>query len=356
MRITQESTSEPPPNGPRRAGPTRLRPRIARFSAPIIAASLLSLGLGASTGWLGTLPAAGAAVTVHDSPGVGSDFTKLTADIANSPTELLGGPARKELLLAQAVLAHRRIDAQPGNPCTILPALARLRGGLVTGTVPGGDNATPGTPVVSPLLAVQLEADVLDIQTLLLSSGDAVSCGGTSVPSTPAGFPLNKVISSDNTRVTFHVSFPVRRFSEKVGDGVPYTQVLSPGMGDVSSMFSPGKGEADQPEGTAVGLPQLPVMGEEIALPQGGSAVVQVLHTSSYLLPAVEVWPLQPGTQAASTTSTSRGAPLPPPAPPFMINQTGYRSSQEYPSALAVATPTESEHRLVVAWRHVRVP
>ena len=169
--------------------------------------------------------------------------------------------------------------------------------GLVTGTVPGGDNATPGTPVVSPLLAVQLEADVLDIQTLLLSSGDAVSCGGTSVPSTPAGFPLNKVISSDNTRVTFHVSFPVPRFSEKVGDGVPYTQVLSPGMGDVSSMFSPGKGEADQPEGTVVGLPQLPVMGEEIALPQGGSAVVQVLHTSSYLLPAVEVWPLQPGTR-----------------------------------------------------------
>ena len=35
---------------------TRLRPRIARFSASIIAASLLSLGFGASTGWLGTRP------------------------------------------------------------------------------------------------------------------------------------------------------------------------------------------------------------------------------------------------------------------------------------------------------------
>ena len=79
-------------------------------------------------------------------------------------------------------------------------------------------------------------------------------------------------------------------------------------MGDVSSMFSPRKGEADQPAGTVVGLPQLPVTGEEIALPQGGSAAVQVLHTSSYLLPAVQVWPLQPGTEAASTTKHGRSA------------------------------------------------
>ena len=211
----------------------------------------------------------------------------------------------------------------------------------------GRDNATVGTLVVSPLLAVQLEADILDIQSLLLSSGDAVSCGGASVPSSPAGFPLTKVISSDNTQVTFHVSFPAPRFSEKVGDGIPYTQVLSPGMGNVSSMFSLPKGETGQPAATVVGLPQLPVTGEEIALPQGGSAVVQVLHTSSYLLPAVQLWPLQPGTQAASTSST--GAPLPPPAPPFTINQSGYRSSEEYPSALAVATPPESEHGLAVA-------
>ena len=202
-----ESTSEPPPNGQRRAGHA-LRPRLARFSAPLIAASLLSLGLGASTGWLGTLPAAGAAVTTHDPAEVDSDFAKLMADIAAGPAKLLGGPARKELLFDQAVLAHRRIDTQPGNPCAILPTLARMRAGLVTGTVPGEDNPTVGTPVVSPLLAVQLEADMLDIQTLLLSSGDAVSCGGTSVPSTPAGFPLTKVISSDNTQVTFHVSFP----------------------------------------------------------------------------------------------------------------------------------------------------
>ena len=104
------------------------------------------------------------------------------------------------------------------------------------------------------------------------------------------------------------------------------------------------KGETDQAAATAVGLPQLPVTGEEIALPQGGSAAVQVLHTSSYLLPAVQLWPLQPGTEAASTSST--GAPLPPPAPPFTINQSGYHSSEEYPSALAVATPARVRARL----------
>ena len=216
---------------------------------------------------------------------------------------------------------------------------------LVTGA--GRDNATVGTLVVSPLLAVELEADILDIQGLLLSSGHAVACGGASVSSSPAALPLTKVISSDNTQVTFHVSFPAARFSEKVGDGIPYTQVLSPAMGNLSSMFSARKGEAEQARGTAVGLPQLPVTGEEIALPEGGSAVVQVLHTSGYLLPAVQLWPLQPGTEAASTESL--GAPLPPPAPPFTINQIGYRSSEEYPPALAVATPPESEHGLAVA-------
>ena len=273
-----------------------------------------------------------------------SDFAELTADIASSPAKLLGGPTRKELLFDQAVLAHRRIDVQPGNPCAILPTLARMRASLV---IAGGDNATVGTFGVSPLLATQLEADILDIQSVLLSSGDAVSCGGASVASSPAGLPLTKVISSDNTQVTFHVSFPAPRFSEKVGDGVPYTQVISPGMGNVSSMSSLPKAETEQAAGTVVGLPQLPVSGEEIALPQSGSAVVQVLHTSSYVLPAVHLWPLQPGTQAASTSST--GAPLPPPAPPFTISQSGYRSSEEYPSALAVATPPESEHGLAVA-------
>ena len=345
MTFTQRNTSGRPPNRPMRAGATPTRPRRARFLASIIATSLLSLGLGTGTGWLGAVPPAGAAVEIHNPVAVDSDFAQLVADIANGPVKLLGGPARKELLFDQAVLAHRRIDTQPGNPCAILPTLARMRASLIAGT--GRDNATVGTLVVSPLLAVQLEADILDIQSLLLSFGNAASCGGASVPSSPAALPLTKVVSSDNTQVTFHVSFPAPRFSEKVGDGISYTQVLSPGMGNVSSMFSLPKGATGQAAATAVGLPQLPVTGEEIALPQGGSAAVQALHTSSYLLPAVQLWPLQPGTEAASTSST--GAPLPPPAPPFTINQSGYHSSEEYPSALAVASPAESEHGLAMA-------
>ncbi len=345
MTFNPKRASGPLPNVPGQGGATAKRPRINRFSASIIATSLLSLGLGAGPGWLGTVATAGAAVIAHNPAQVDIDFAKLMADIASSPSKSFGGPARKELLFDQAVLAHRRIDVQPNSPCAILPTLARMRASLLTGT--GRDNPTVGTLAVSPLLAVQLEADMLDIQGLLLSSGHAVACGGASAPASPAAFPLTKVVSSDNTQVTFHVSFPATQFSEKVGDGIPYTQVLSPAMGDVSSMFSPRKGEAQQAGSTAVGLPQLPVTGEEIALPQGGSAVVQVLHTSSYLLPAVQLWPLQPGTEATATAST--GAPLPPPAPPFTINQSGYRSSQEYPSALAVATPPESEHGLAVA-------
>jgi hypothetical protein len=186
-------------------------PRGSRFSASVIAASLVSLGLGAGAGWLGAVPAASAAVETHNPAAVDSDFAQLVAGIASGPVKLLGGAARKELLFDQAVLAHRRIDAQPGDPCAILPTLARMRASLIAGT--GRDGATVGTLVVSPIVAVQLESDILDIQGLLLSSGNAVACGGASAPSSPAAFPLTKVISSDNTEVTFHVSFPATRFS-----------------------------------------------------------------------------------------------------------------------------------------------
>ena len=138
----------------------------SRFSALIIATSLLSLGLGAGAGWLGAVPAAGAAVQTHNPAAVDSDFAQLVAGIASGPARLLGGPARKELLFDQAVLAHRRIDTQPGDPCAILPTLARMRVSLIAGT--GRDRATVGTLVVSPLLGVQLESDILDIQGLLL--------------------------------------------------------------------------------------------------------------------------------------------------------------------------------------------
>ena len=66
----------------------------------------------------------------HNPAQVDIDFAKLMADIANGPAKLLGGPARKELLFDQAVLAHRRIDIQPNNACAILPMLARMRAEL----------------------------------------------------------------------------------------------------------------------------------------------------------------------------------------------------------------------------------
>jgi hypothetical protein len=342
MTFRQRSRWERTPKNLERRGSARRRPYIMRLSASVAAASLVSLGLGGGTGWLATAPAAAAVVSTHATAGVDSDFAKLLSDMAGTPARLIGGPVRKASIFAQVVLADRHINAQPTDPCAIEPSLARVRQDLAS-----ADKPVVSTVVVAPLQVTQLEADILDIQSLLLSSGDAASCGGASTPSSPAGFPLPKVVSSDNTQVTFDISFPSPQFSEEVGDGVPYVQILSPGMGDVSSVFSPNGGTSDRAGGTAVGLPELPVAGEEIAVPQGGTATVQVLRTSSYLLPAVQAWPLQPGTEAA--TISKSGAPLPPPAPPFTINEAAYRSSEAYPSSLAVAAPTESEHGLAVA-------
>ncbi len=69
--------------------------RRSRFSASIIATSLLSLGLGAGAGWPGAVPAAGAAVETHNPAAVDSDFAQLVAGIASGPVKLLGGPSPK---------------------------------------------------------------------------------------------------------------------------------------------------------------------------------------------------------------------------------------------------------------------
>jgi hypothetical protein len=298
----------------------------------LVIGSLLGLVSGAGASWAGPAPVRGAAVTASAGTAVESDFARLVADIVAAPADELGGSSGKELLLSRAEKAYRSAGSSAKDPCAILPSLAALRLGLVSSAASGR---------VQPTLAGRLEADVLDIQSLLLSSGEAGSCGGASA-SSPAAFPLTKVLSSSNTQVTFHISFPVPEFSEKLGDGVPYTQVLSPGMGDVSSLFSPRSVAGNQPGGSAVGMPQLPTTGEEVALPRGGSGAVRVLGTSGYQLAAVQAWPLQPGAEAASVSS--RGAPLPPPPPPFTINRSGYKSSAAYPSALAVAGAPGSEH------------
>ena len=256
-----------------------------RSSAAILAISLLGLGSGVTSGWLAPGPVSAAAV-VTNSAALEGDFATLLLDVSDAPASLLGGPVAKQALLAQANLAHRRIDKSPADPCAIVPALTGVRQRLNAGALAPRANATVSVPAVSPLLAGKLDADVLDIQSLLLSSVYARACGGATAAPSPAAFPVTKVISSDNTQVTFHVAFPVPLFSEKLGDGVVYTQILSPGMGNVSSLFPASGVPGARSAVTAVGLPQLPVTGEEVAVPQGGTATIRVLHTASYLLPA----------------------------------------------------------------------
>jgi peptidase C25-like protein len=272
--------------------------------------------------------------------GLESDFLRLQTTIESAPADDLRAPGYRTYLLTKTRLAFG--DAKAGRMCMAEAQLAQMRQNLSVRSTAGAPS--PDGAQVAPVLAAQLEAEILDIEALLLSSGGAGGCGGPAQPASPAPTPLIKVSSSDNMQITFHVTFPTPTFAGRLGNGVPYLEMFGPNMGDVSSLFLPSSGSIRQPGGGAVGRPELPATGTVLAIPQGGGASVHLVATSNYRLPGVELWPFQPEAPAPAVNT----ALLPPPPAPFTIDATAYGSTQPYPSRLAIAAPVGSLHGLEV--------
>ncbi|MHB8742962.1 MAG: C25 family cysteine peptidase [Sulfuricaulis sp.] len=272
-------------------------------------------------------------------PTLATFFTQLFGAISTAPASQIRAPGYRKYLLSKTEQAQD--DADKGDICHAKLTLAQVRRNLLDTAAAGAAGAEG--PKVADMLASTLEADILNIESLLLSQSGSASCGGVSTPASMVGSPVVTVISTDNTQVTFHISFPPPTFAPRSGNGIPFLEMFMPGMGDISSVFPGG----DLAGGTEVGLPELPGLSELLAVPQGRILSLQVLGTSSYQLPAVQLWPFQPPTAAAVSAASSPSLGLPP-APPFTINSAFYASSSSYPQNLVAGGPANLMHGLPV--------
>lgn len=279
------------------------------------------------------IPAAASNTTLN------ADFSQLLGAIGAAPVSQIRAPGYRTYLRQRVEQAQDKADQ--GDDCRAEATLARLRS-ILLGTASAGEVGERG-PKVAAVLASTLEADILDIESLLLSQSGSAACGGASSPASTVGAAVVTVSSADNTQVTFHISFPPPTFVSRPGNGAPYLEIFMPGMGDISSIFPAG----ELAGGTQVGLPELPGISELFAVPQGGALSVQVLDTSRYQLPAVQIWPVQPPTAAATTVGLAPSLGLPP-TPPFTINSGFYATSTSYPQNPVVSGSVSLMHGLPI--------
>jgi hypothetical protein len=232
--------------------------------------------LGVFAAMLLAMNTAAAANTTFDAV-----FTQLLNAISMAPDAQIRAPGYRTYLQNKANQAQA--DADQGMICRAEKSLAQERRSLLN-TSSAGAAGQKGPKVVSAL-ASTLEADILNVESLLLSQSGAASCGGASASPSNVGAPVVSVTSADNTQVTFHISFPPPRFTSHSGGGKTFMQMFMPGMGNISSLFPAG----DLANGTQRGLPELPGISEMFAVPKGELPAVQVLDVSSFKLPAVQI-------------------------------------------------------------------
>ena len=301
-------------------------------------------------------------------------FAQLLGAIRSAPESQIRAPGYRRYLLLKTEQA--KVDADKAKFCASEATLAQERRNLLGTDAAGADHERSddfnapqrddrgflrddrdaqhslgrfdrddkrARAKVAPELASVLEADILDVESLLLSQPESARCGGASAPASTVGAPVVTVSSADNTQVTFHISFPPPTFAPRSGNGTSYLEMFMPGMGNISSVFPAG----DLAGGTQVGLPELPGIAELFAVPQSGTLSLEVLGFSSYRLPAVRVWPVQPPTAAATAVGSPPSLGLSP-APPFTINSSFYATSASYPLAPVVAGSVNPMHGLPI--------
>jgi hypothetical protein len=312
--------------------------RLPAAGVALAAAALLALPAGAAESAMAAThhprPASPAAV-VPQSSSVNAAFGQLITALRTAPAGSIKPGAYRSFLITRAEAAQRRAD--DGKDCVAIAALAGLHFDLIRVV-----HIVEGPIRLKPGVAVELSADVLNVQALLESLPGAAACGGVRSGS-PAVQPVAALTSAGTTQVRFRVLFPAPRFTVETGRGQRYLEMWSPGMGYLSPVFD-GK-QADQnrttPGGSAVGRPDLPGVSEMLAVPQGSSVSVRVVGSTGYQLPGVQLWPVQ-----ESAPASVGNGPLPRSPFPFVINKAAYASAASFPQKAAIAQVPGSMHGL----------
>jgi hypothetical protein len=324
------------------------RRRLAMRRAAALAAGLAlltgSAAAAASPALAGAAQRSGharATAPAAETPAVSAAFRLLIAQLHDAPAKAIQPVAYRSYLIRQVQIAQR--DDAGGRDCVASGILAGVRHDLTD-----YNHIVAGPIRVPPGWAVELSADILDVQALVQAQPGAVRCGGVA-SGAPSVQPAAVVSGATTTQVRFRVLFPAPRFTAQTGGGKRYLEMRSPGMGDISALFD-GKQTHRQlmtPGGGAVGRPAVPGTSETLAVPLGSKVSVKVVGETGYLVPAVRLWPFQESAPAsASGSDATNGGPLPRGAFPFVVNKAAYRSPAAFPASPAVPAVPGSVHGL----------
>jgi Peptidase family C25/Propeptide_C25 len=289
-----------------------------------------------------------------------SALTKLVSDVQSAQPGSIQPRQYQAFLLWKAEKAESALAG--GQPCVAESILSRLRLDLNSfgkvysdyrpdwkhdrhpddGHCGANDDSFDWSgygryPDVDSQLAGTISADILNAEAAILASPGTADCGGAA---TAAGVSTKTttVTSADNTQVTLHLAFPAATFLNRQAGGRQYLQMFMDGMGKRGS--------------DAVGSPAIPMTGEIVAVPEGATINVTVLGTSSYQLPAVQVWPVQPEPAASAVQGDQRQVNwslLPPGPAPFTIDTQAYNSVTPLPGQLINAGPVGSMRGLPIS-------
>ena len=235
----------------------------------------------------GLVPNAGAFNPQPEPP----DFRALVTDISALPA------VQGQQQLVARLLAVREA-ALRAHPCVAIFVIGVVRHLIAPVIARGGANAQA---------LARIDADLVTILIGLLQDPNAVGCGGTGTPAATGPEPQLAVTSSDPTGITLHVSFPQATFTPRVGDGQVYLDMAMEGLGSSG----------------VVGKPNVPALTRFFALPVGGTASVDLLGSSSYVVRGIRLWPQQD--EAADPTAVEFGNPS------FTIDRQAYASNLAYP-------------------------
>src|SRR5690349_2872155 len=238
-------------------------PRRSLHPAGVVAVALaLALVVALSAG-----TASGAAPKLRQ-PSAGVALAHLVRQTANLPSS--AATKKQRARLREAARMARRSARK--RPCRSVRELATYRRVLSGIKVKKGRRNARAAAKLGALGPTSLAAS-----RALLGSPRTRGCGGGVKPN-KLDAVKTKVLKSDANGMKVRVDLPALRFVDTEGGGRVWTELMLPNTDTPSAPGSPG----------------IPVVAQQLAVPDGAKLNVHVADTSSYTIGGVNVAPAQP--------------------------------------------------------------
>ena len=270
--------------------------RLSRMRLTIAAMLLAAVTLGWSTS---------AHAAIKKTPTPARALGSLVAQTNALPASAVASASQRSRLLN---LARRARGAASTNPCTSVQLMTDYRKALkstrLRSTVRGKLRASMQRRLAT------LGASSMTASRSLLRSNKTRRCGGGVAPSDLAATKVT-LLQSDENGLKVRVNLPQLQFVPETANGKQFTKLVAP------NTDAPGP----------VGSPAIPIISQDLAVPDGATIEVTTSNVQSQTIDGVEVFPIQPEPVDATSPSVT-----PPPnfqgpifnAKPFKIDNKVY--------------------------------